>query len=340
MNKSDEKQELFNFAEEYCLSCKRVVPANKVRCLAGDASTRRYYRIGESPNSFIVCYDASFVDEQHDFFVLQKYLLQKGIRTPHILHNSKENHLMLLEDLGDETFLAKLSQIKNFTEEYSYYQELVDNIIKFQTFKINDNADLSCYNRFFDREKYWFEINMTNEYLLEKFFKRKLSDKEKIIIQSFWDDILKDLTAYNSFFVHRDYHSRNVMVKDNLLYIIDFQDARIGHPLYDLVSLLDDCYYALDNDNYMRLKEYYFKRATSEKLIKWSHDEFLVNYDKMLLERAYKALGSFSMLYARDNSVRYLKHIGFVVEKIKRVLCSDSRYSDFKNLFMKIYYES
>lgn len=139
---------------------------------------------------------------------------------------------------------------------------------------------------------------------------------------------------------HRDFHSRNIMVKNNELIFIDFQDARWGIPQYDLVSLLEDCYYELAPANREALKKHYFNQLPASAHGQGSWADFNCNYDDMLFQRVFKAVGSFSYIYATRQDARYLKYIGFGMEKIRRALMADERYARLRQALFSAYYAS
>jgi aminoglycoside/choline kinase family phosphotransferase len=129
------------------------------------------------------------------------------------------------------------------------------------------------------------------------------------------------------------------MCKDNEHVVIDFQDARMGIPQYDLVSLLEDCYYSLNLDNLNNLKRYYWENFIKKNKKQTSYDEFLVLYDYMTIQRTFKAIGSFTYIYNLRNDERYLKYIGYSFEKLRKVLMKYDELKPLRLLLAKLYYE-
>ena len=129
------------------------------------------------------------------------------------------------------------------------------------------------------------------------------------------------------------------MVKNNELIVIDFQDARMGIPQYDLVSLLEDAYYEIGRQNKYNLKKYYWSNFLEDKKYQSSFEEFERLYSLMSIQRIYKAIGSFSFIHTTRGDVRYLKYIGFCFEKLRSVMNSLPELRDLKNTLSKIYYE-
>ena len=122
-------------------------------------------------------------------------------------------------------------------------------------------------------------------------------------------------------------------------FIIDFQDIRMGLPQYDLVSLLEDCYYKLEDQNLEKLKSYYFKQYISIYTDQ-TREKFNKLYDLMTIQRTFKAIGSFSYLYVVKKKPNFLKYIGFGMEKIKHKLNKYSELNDLKERLFKDYYEN
>ena len=128
------------------------------------------------------------------------------------------------------------------------------------------------------------------------------------------------------------------MIKANDFVLIDFQDARLGTPLYDLASLLEDCYYQLPIDEKEKLKkEYYLRLEKFYNIQSYAHFEKI--YSLMSLQRVFKAIGSFSYIFDYRKDYRYLKYIGFAMEKLRRILIDgdDPRFKELKFKLFSIY---
>jgi aminoglycoside/choline kinase family phosphotransferase len=149
---------------------------------------------------------------------------------------------------------------------------------------------------------------------------------------------MKRLASQKMVITHRDFHSRNIMVKGDEYTFIDFQDARWGIPQYDLVSLLEDCYYDLKEENRQKLKRYYYDHLDPAIHGQKSYEEFELYYQDMLIQRVFKAVGSFCYIYNWRKDDRYLKYIGFAMEKIRKVMMNNPRYLDLKQRLFQHYY--
>lgn len=329
-------EELFNNSKKE-LSDESIELENIER-LTGDASTRRYYRLfGARKESFVACLDNPTKEGFNTFVNMQSFLKSHNIRVPKIYDKNLAKGYLLEEDLGDKTLLQQLSIIKNESEELSIYKDIIDSLLnmhQISTTNINEHVPLS-----FDYDKLISEIEFTEKFFLKKFLK---IEDEKISrnLVNFFSPVCKRLSCENMVFTHRDFHSRNIMVKDNEYIIIDFQDARLGIPQYDLVSLLEDCYYDLTPSNRESLIKYYFEQLPSDIHRQNSIENFKKLYNDMLLQRVFKAVGSFAYIYETRKDVRYVKYIGFAMEKLRKTMLKDERYEDLRKLLFEIYYES
>lgn len=309
--------------------------------LTGDASTRRYYRLDSEKESFVVCLDNPITDtnQKNAFVEVQAFLNNKGLRVPKVYDTLLKKGYILEEDLGDITLLQKLSGLKTIDCEYEIYKRVIDQLLCLHSLKENEIAESNLFNLKFDFEKLISEIDFTVKYFLKLFLKIEDEKYCQKIVEAF-HPICKRLAEKKMVLTHRDFHSRNVMWKANdELVIIDFQDARMGIPQYDLASLLDDCYYEIHPQNKERLKNYYYENM-GEKNISQTKDEFESLYQDMVLQRVFKAVGSFSYIYNTRKDERYLKYIGFAMEKLRLVMFQDQKYSELKENLYKVYYES
>lgn len=309
--------------------------------LTGDASTRRYYRLFTDKNAYVVCLDNPQLDPDvpHPFASKQKFLEEAGVRVPAILDMNLSRGYLLEEDLGDKTFLTHLATLKNEEEELILYQRVVDQLLSIHKLQKSVVEASKLFDLAFDHKKYMDEIDFTFKFFFGHFLKFK-NEEQTAKIRTEIDIICKRLAAQPMVLTHRDFHSRNIMVKEGELIFIDFQDARWGIPQYDLVSLLEDCYYELSPQNKEKLKRSYFESLPASSHGQGDWNTFCENYNDMLFQRVFKAIGSFSYIYATRQDARYLKYIGFGMEKIRRMLMSNERYTKLRHLLFDVYYAS
>ncbi len=321
--------------------------ALNIEKLTGDASSRSYFRIRGEEGSYVACLDQSLTGlkklEEVDFLSAQNVLHKEGVTVPEIFHVDFKKGYVLQEDLGDITFLRTLSLIENKEEEFKHYKCAIDELLKIQSVPLEQMRDTVFKNRSFDEEKLMFEVDFTIKHLIDGLFDLSLDSDRKIKIRNNFEKLVKELASQSRVLTHRDYHSRNIMVKQGKLKVIDFQDMRMGIPQYDLVSLLEDCYYNVDSENKDKLKKYYWSEAQKLGVLvegtNYSWDDFLVFYNKMAVQRTFKALGSFAYIYHYRDDIRYLKYIGYSFEQLKGFMFTDSAYKELRTLLSEVYYE-
>ncbi|OUR92888.1 hypothetical protein A9Q84_20465 [Halobacteriovorax marinus] len=308
----------------------------KVNKLTGDASTRRYYRVHTNKGSFVSCLSESKEDEEHsDFLNVYKVLNRFNVRVPTIHDLNITKGYFLQEDLGDVTFLSYVTKLTCDEEIFETYKKVINTLIEIHKIPVDKKFNWGKLE--FDVEKYMSEMNFTNKFFFNCFLQNPLSLDEEKVYSSQLNKLVKELSETSKVLSHRDFHSRNIMVKSEDFVVIDFQDARQGIAQYDLVSMLEDCYFQLTDDNIKKLKEYYFKHSPS---IDQSQEQFDRLYDLMTIQRVLKAIGSFSYIYETRKDIRYVKYIGYGFEKVRNKLKKYPEYLELYNLLIGKYYES
>jgi aminoglycoside/choline kinase family phosphotransferase len=330
-------EELYNKTQEKdILKDQKLEEVDK---LTGDASTRRYYRIFTVKESYVVCLDNAFDDvmEKHPFLSVQQFLLENNIRVPQIIDHNLSRGYSLQEDLGNETLLLKLSTLTSKKEEFDIYKKIVDQLLELHRIPKSLVNNPNLFQLKFDFQKYMDETKFTFKYFMN-FFNKNLDESLINDLEALFAPVMLRLAEQKMVITHRDFHSRNIMVKNKNYVFIDFQDARWGIPQYDLVSLLEDCYYDIQDENRTILKRYYYDNLDPAIHGQKSFEHFLELYDDMLIQRVFKAVGSFCYIYNWRKDDRYLKYIGFAMEKIRRVMMDNPRYADLKQKLFQHYY--
>ncbi len=306
--------------------------------LTGDASTRRYYRVFCTNSKYVVCLDNP--SEQDNTFVKkQKFFFNNKIRVPQVYDTNPQKGYILEEDLGDVTLLQELVNIENSQEEYEQYKKVLDELISIHKINQTELNKSDLFEEKFDFDKLQSEIDFSLRYFLKCFLK---IDDQKLLdsINVEFSHITKRLSEQNMVLTHRDFHSRNIMIKNKELITIDFQDARMGIPQYDLVSVLEDCYYEIELSNKNKLIDYYYEKLQDQLKDQGDRSTFMNLYDDMTLQRVFKAVGSFSYIFEHREDERYVKYIGFAMEKIKKILLKDPKYTNLRKLLFQVYYAS
>jgi aminoglycoside/choline kinase family phosphotransferase len=312
----------------------------KIEKLVGDASTRRYFRIKTSSKSYIVCLSnpENNREQNENFIRVQNCLHKNGITVPMLYDIVLEKGYFLQEDLGDETLLKKLGQVESTEQEFSLLEEAIGEMIKIQSVDEEESSKTSL-GLSFDLDKLMYEVNLTTDNFLNGYLNSGLSDLEKGIVESTFIKICTILSSELMVLTHRDFHTRNIMVNKSKQAIIDFQDARMGIPQYDLVSMLEDNYYKFHEDNKNKIKETYWNEFIKKLSLQESKERYEQCYDLMAIQRIYKALGTFGSIYLNRNDNRYLKYIGFSFERLRALLLKYPEYRELKNILTEHYYE-
>lgn len=321
-----------------------------VNRIPGDASARRYYRVHTANGSYVLMRMEGFSDQglTLPFLVVQKHLQAAGVPVPEVYDVDPSKGFILLEDLGDVTLLRHLQEVSSSETEYYLYEKVIDGLIEMQV-KASPEArpaDIDAYRLRFDEEKLLWEVNFTLEHFYKTYLKRNVSSADQSIMQEGFTKICQHLAAQPTVLTHRDFHSRNVMVKagdglkgeEDRLVMIDFQDARMGPKQYDLASLLRDSYYQLEERQIILLVKYYlarWKAMTGEHL---DHQEFIYTFDMMSVQRNFKAIGSFASFLNRRGDATYLKYIGNTFENIRRVLLKYPEFTKLREVLFHYYY--
>lgn len=277
-----------------------------------DASFRKYYRLSYKNNSFILM-DASLEKNSLKPFIdITSRLLNANVKAPKILAQNLSYGYLILEDFSDTNLLDILNP-DNFK---TLYKKAIDAIIKMQTANI---SDLPLYNKAFLHT----EMDLMQEWYLGKKLGLCLSQTQKELIVSALNKISTIvLSQPQNVFVHRDFHSRNIMLSSpNELGIIDYQDAMNGAITYDLVSLLKDCYIEFPRKEIEELALLF----AHKKGLHVKDEEFIKWFDFMGMQRHIKVLGIFSRLHLRDGKEGYLKDIP---RTLHYVIETASRYNE------------
>ncbi len=311
--------------------------------LPGDASTRQYYRVfvrGEG--SYILMRMEPFDQEGMGlpFVVIRNHLEKSGIDVPQVLDIDPARGFLLLEDLGDVVLLRQLQDVATPEAERHLYERVIDSLVMmhYQASPKEGDTHLDAFRLRFDLEKLMWEVDFTFEHFYRNYLKRDIPAHQMTRMLQSMTEICRTLADEPVVFTHRDFHSRNVMVKDDRFVMIDFQDARMGPAQYDLVSLLRDSYYQLEERQVESLIDYYILKFEATSGRKIDRVEFRRIFDLMTIQRNFKAIGSFASFYNRRNNPMYLKFIGNTFENVRRTLLRFPQYSELRELLFHWYY--
>jgi len=278
-----------------------------------DASFRRYFRLHNGVESFIVM-DAPPADEDCLPFVrVAGYLESIQLNAPRILEADMQNGFLLLSDLGSEQFLTRLKSAPE--EAGSLYGDAVDALLTLQRRGAAYQALLPPYDEALLR----FELSLFRDWLCNTHLNLSFSEEDERRWQACCDVLVDNATCQPQVFVHRDYHSRNLMVteQDNPG-ILDFQDAVEGPFTYDLVSLLKDCYISWSADEVRQWALGYYRKLSAATRELVDEQQFCRYFELMGVQRELKAAGIFCRLNHRDAKPAYLddvpRTLNYIVE--------------------------
>lgn len=295
----------------------------KLVSASDDASFRRYFR-GEAGGGSFIFVDAPPDREDSRPFVHVAGLLKRaGLNAPDVHHKDLELGFMMLTDFGDRLYLDALIEGNEDIERL--YRDAIEGIVRMQL--MTSPTALPCYSEQLLRE----EMNLFTDWLVPKQLALELSMAETRLIESVFELLVANAESQPIAFVHRDYHSRNLMIVDQgNPGIIDFQDAVIGPVTYDLVSLLKDCYFRFPQPEVEHWVGFFRSRLIEENVIaSVSSDAFLRWFDLMGMQRHIKVAGIFSRLNLRDGKPRYLADIPLVVSYITEVCARYEELDEF-----------
>lgn len=303
--------------------------------LPGDASKRKYFRVTGLKDNMILM-DATQENDTRsktglsqgidDFIIIGEYLDSINVRVPKLIARNKTDALLLEEDLGERCYLTAVNR-----ESYKkLYKPAIETLIHISNIKHPKNISINAnahYMRDFDLDIYLNEAEIFIDYYWPFVNGKICSEDQKQefihIMKKAYSDLTNDKTL-----MLRDFHSPNLLFLENekgykKCAIIDFQDALLGHPLYDLVSLTNDARLTINEDHEKYLIELYkadfrFNDYQFDKL------SFMEQYHILGVQRSIKILGIFARLAILENNHTYLSHMPRIINYIKRIMYSSN----------------
>jgi aminoglycoside/choline kinase family phosphotransferase len=286
---------------------------------SADASFRSYWRVRAGAQSWIVMDAPPDKENLAPWLDIDRRLRAAAINAPQVLAEDRELGFLLLADLGTRTYLPELNE----SSADKLYGDAFDALLRMQT--AVDTQGLPVY----DRTLLIAELERMPEWFLKQHLGFTPSCEEWDVIEVTFTRIVHSALAQPQCFVHRDYHSRNLMiVPGNNPGIIDFQDAVIGPITYDLVSLLRDCYIEWPAACVDAWGERYRERLITAEAIDADAAQFQRWFDLMGLQRHLKVLGNFCRLWYRDGKAGYLSDLPLT---LRYVLSVARAYPEFAN---------
>ena len=299
-----------------------VTRPESLRPASSDASFRRYFRVDANPAGTLIVMDAPPPQEDVRPFVQVAQLFSaSGITVPEILASDLERGFLLLSDLGGTTYLQQL----NADTAHKLYMDAIEALVQLQVH--SQPGQLPEY----DRALLLRELMLFPDWYLSKHRCAELTDKQGADLNQVFEVLLANNLAQAQVYVHRDYHSRNLMViPEQNPGVLDFQDAVYGPITYDLVSLLRDAYIEWDEEMVLDWVVRYWELARRAGLpVANDIDSFYRDFEFMGLQRHLKVLGIFARLYHRDGKDGYLNDMPLVMQYVRKTAY---RYKEFSPL--------
>ena len=303
----------------------------KILPIAGDASFRKFYRFTLNNNSKII---VSSKEEKYKNLVaysaINKFLRKNKILAPKLLAHDYLKGIIVIEDFGDISFHKVLLKQK---KKLTTYKKLIDLLLKIQKIKpksrIKNIIDKPHVINKYSNKYLHKESDLFFDWYLPLFLNRKKVLKVKKKTKKILTLLYNSLNFPNSCFVHRDYHVQNLMKVGKKIGVIDSQDALIGNPAYDLVSLIDDVRIRTSKKLKDQIYSYYLKKTS--KIYRINSKKFSEDFNTLSVQRSLKIIGIFSRLFKRDKKNNYLKLIPYTWQLLEMRMGSEA-FSKLKEI--------
>lgn len=308
----------------YAQSAPRVVP------LTGDASDRQYFRVirADGPPIVLAVHAGPFDYDTLTYANTARLLQEMQVPIPAMLGHADDLGILEIEDLGDVTLQGYLSHAAAPSRAV-LYREAIDIIVRIQ----QRGAELASaayvpYGVAFDVEKLTWELDFFVTHFIEEHRGVRIALATRAALRNECAPIVEELAGEPRVLCHRDYHSRNLMVHRDRLYVIDFQDARMGPNTYDLVSLLRDSYVDVGDELVAELTAYFLSLTENGA----TASDFRRRFDLMALQRNLKALGTFGYQTTTRHNPVYRQYIPRTLRHVRDNLVRNSRFDKLRDL--------
>ncbi|WP_161597658.1 aminoglycoside phosphotransferase family protein [Fluviispira multicolorata] len=319
--------------------------------IAGDASDRKFFRLLNDPKSLICMqfpkWEGGYGGDPISWIGMHNALSQMELPIPQIVEIDETNSCIWTEDLGDTFLSSALTEpeldIKsvNCSEVIQFYKDSLSLLVKAQYPKVK--IDHPAAQRYFDFDKLFYELNFFVIHFLNGFLQLNISENNDNYSELFQDIKLlaNRLDSYERVLCHRDYHVRNIMIKNKKIYWIDFQDARMGPHTYDVVSLVRDSYVNITWETRKELFNYYLnelniaRRKNNKNII--SESDLNLELLLMGLQRNIKAIGSFGYLATKKGKTNYLQYVKHTLKILNSKEAQIHEETDLKMMLPQLF---
>lgn len=308
--------------------------------LFGEASYREYFRAAttegttfilmkipegkQSVSEEITNYQGEI--QELPFLNVARYFNQHQIPAPQVIATDLPHGLILLQDLGDQN-LEQLVQASNPSMMQYFYRMALDLLVRLQ--KVGQefpDKDCLAFHRSFDQRLLLWELEHFLEYGIEDRFQNSIKESDRRAIMAEAQRLVGEIIALPYGLTHRDFQSRNLLFFGYEFYLIDFQDALMGPPHYDLVALLRDSYVVLPEEQLQGALKYYHQKRGSEGLDLEPLESFQKNFYRVTLQRKLKDAGRFQFIHTVKNNSKFLSHTADTLGYVKHAFSQLPEY--------------
>ena len=303
---------------------KGLANAEKLR---GDASDRKFYRlkVGGKSSAILMVLAEHHKGGELPFINIGNHLAAMGVSVPELYAYDEERGLLLLEDAGDFTLQDELA-CKGDDVYRKYYRMAIDELGKIH-YDTGRDSERHCvaFDLRFDAKKFMWELDFFIEHTLQGYMGLEICPADLALLRQILARLCDSIAGLPTVLTHRDYHSRNLLVRNGRLVVVDFQDARLGPCQYDLASLLRDSYVVLDDDTRDEMVEHYISVKERKEGKPVDRRCFRADFDLVSVQRCLKAAGTFGYMHTVKGNDSYLKYIKPVFAYVKDIIAKNEK---------------
>lgn len=295
------------------LHANRLQQSGATHSITGDASFRHFHRVNTNGGSVVLVDAPPATENNPQYERIARRWRAAGLPLPEILASDLEHGFFLVSDFGDQLFANALRTDHVNGNADARYRQAIALLMRIQA--LPDDGTTPPY----EMARFRMELGIFREWFLDKLLRHTLTYEEAQLLKATENALLDVIARQHRVCVHRDYHSRNLLVLSNgELGIVDFQDALWGPYTYDVVSLLRDCYVRWPDADVNVWRTYYVSLAR-QQLPQGALDRFEEDFDFTGIQRHMKAIGIFARLWVRDGRPAYLADIPRVLGYLRDV---------------------
>ncbi len=332
---------------------QKLLPAphniSKLEKLFGEASYREYFRcytvegltfivMKMPPGKQSVSEEiTNYKGEKGElpFLNIARYLTKVDLPAPQIIGTDLSSGLIVLQDLGDQSLESLVNEISDAMRQY-FYRLALDLLVKLQKAgKENPDEECMAFHRSFDKSLLLWEFEHFLEYGIEDRFQTKIPETDRSDILKEADSLIDKIIAIPYGLTHRDFQSRNLLLFAYEFFLIDFQDALLGPPQYDLVALLRDSYVNLPENEVEAALKYFWQQRQDQGIPLESAEEFRENFYRISLQRKLKDAGRFQYINTVKKNPKFLPHVPNSLSYVKHAFAQLPQYKNLAQLLAK-----